>query len=261
MPRAEVRMAWKSLIVIPTYNEVDNIREIVPVILALPYDLEVLVVDDNSPDGTAALVESMGAADRRIHCLRRPGKMGLGSAYVAGFRWALERKYDVIFEMDADFSHDPSAIPEFLRAIEDADLVLGSRYIHGVTVVNWPLKRLILSYTANVYSRFLTGLPLADATGGFKAFRRTTLEAIDLGRLRSDGYGFQIELSFLCWRMGFCLKEIPIVFADRRVGISKMSRRIIWEASVLVWRLCLGRLIHRRRVRPSPSAPPGVEAR
>jgi dolichol-phosphate mannosyltransferase len=244
-------MPRKSLIVIPTYNELENIREIVPAILALPHPLEILVVDDNSPDGTADAVGGMAQGEPRVHCLRRAGKMGLGSAYVAGFRWALARDYDVIFEMDADFSHDPSAIPDFLAAIEEADLVLGSRYIHGVTVINWPLKRLILSYTANAYSRLLTGLPVKDATGGFKAFRRETLEAIDLDRVRSDGYSFQIELSFLCWRKGFRIREIPIVFADRHVGMSKMSRRIILEASVVVWRLFLLRLFSRRQERPS----------
>jgi len=241
----------KSLVVVPTYNEADNIPELIPGILSQPGEFEVLVVDDNSPDGTGDLVERLAEADSRVHLLRRPGKMGLGSAYIAGFGWALERDYDVIFEMDADFSHDPAALPEFMKAIEDADLVLGSRYLSGVTVVNWPLKRLILSYTANLYSRLLTGLPLADGTGGFKAFRRATLEAIDLSRVRSDGYSFQIELSFLAYRMGFRLKEIPIIFADRRVGISKMNRRIIFEATWMVWRLFLVRLFTRRR-RHSP---------
>lgn len=244
----------KSLVVVPTYNEADNIPELIPGILSQPGDFQVLVVDDNSPDGTADMVESLAAADSRVHLLRRPGKMGLGSAYIAGFRWALERDYDVIFEMDADFSHDPSALPEFMKAIEDADLVLGSRYLSGVTVVNWPLKRLILSYTANLYSRILTGLPLADGTGGFKAFRRVTLESIDLSRVRSDGYSFQIELSFLAHRMGFRLKEIPIIFADRRVGISKMNRKIIFEATWMVWRLFFIRVFTRRRRRPPARA-------
>lgn len=240
----------KSLVVIPTYNEADSIPELIPGILSQPGGFEILVVDDNSPDGTARIVESLAASDSRIHLLRRPGKMGLGSAYIAGFRWALERDYRVIFEMDADFSHDPSALPGFMDAIRDADLVLGSRYLCGVTVVNWPLRRLILSYTANAYSRLLTGLPLADGTGGFKAFRRETLEAIDLSRVRSDGYSFQIEMSFLAYRMGFRLKEIPIIFADRRVGISKMNRRIIFEATWMVWRLFFIRLFTARRTRP-----------
>jgi dolichol-phosphate mannosyltransferase len=254
-------MAGKCLIVIPTYNELENIREIIPAILALPHPLEILVVDDNSPDGTAAEVEAFARRYPQVHCLKRAGKMGLGSAYVAGFRWALARDYDVVFEMDADFSHDPVALPQFLTAIEEADLVLGSRYLNGVTVVNWPLKRLILSYTANAYSRFLTGLPLKDATGGFKAFRRATLEGIDLDRVRSDGYSFQIELSFQCWMKGFRLKEIPIVFADRHVGESKMSRKIIWEASFMVWRLFFQRLTHRRQARPERVRPEPVESK
>jgi dolichol-phosphate mannosyltransferase len=249
-------VAGKSLIVIPTYNEIDNIREIVPAVLRLPFPLEVLVVDDNSPDGTGAAVEEIGARDSRVHLLRRAGKMGLGSAYIAGFRWALERDYAVVFEMDADFSHDPAAIPSFLEAIEHADLVLGSRYLSGVTVVNWPLRRLILSYSANAYSRFLTGVPVQDLTGGFKAFRREALESLDLSKVKSDGYSFQIELTFLCWRHGLRVKEIGIVFADRRVGISKMNRRIIFEATWMVWHLFLVRLFTRRR-----AAPPAPGAR
>lgn len=243
-------MPEKSLVVVPTYNEVDNIRELIPRILAHPQQFEVLVVDDNSPDGTSAAVEAMAAADSRIHLLRRKGKLGLGSAYIAGFRWALERDYTVIFEMDADFSHDPSVLPEFLEAIQDADLVLGSRYLYGVTVINWPLRRLVLSYTANAYSRLLTGLPVRDATGGFKAFRRETLEGVDLSRVHSDGYSFQIEMSFLCYRKGFRIREIPIIFADRRVGISKMNRKIIMEATVVVWRLFFKRLFTRRSSHP-----------
>jgi dolichol-phosphate mannosyltransferase len=241
----------KSLIIVPTYNEADNIQELVPRLLSLLYPIEVLVVDDNSPDGTAGVVERLASSDSRVHLLRRPGKLGLGSAYIAGFRWALDRDYGIIFEMDADFSHDPAAIPSFLEAIEEADLVLGSRYLNGVTVINWPLRRLVLSYAANVYSRWLTGLPVRDATGGFKAFRREVLEAIDLSRVRSDGYSFQIEMNFHCWRQGFRIREIPIVFADRRVGISKMSRRIIVEATWMVWRLFFHRLFSRPVRRPA----------
>jgi dolichol-phosphate mannosyltransferase len=247
-------MPEKSLIVVPTYNEIDNIRELIPRVLSHPHDIEILVVDDSSPDGTADVVAKMAASDPRIHLLRRPGKLGLGSAYIAGFRWALERDYDIVFEMDADFSHDPGVIPEFLAAIRDADLVLGSRYLYGVTVINWPLKRLVLSYTANAYSRFLTGLPVRDATGGFKAFRREVLEAIDLSKVHSDGYSFQIEMSFLCWRKGYRMREIPIIFADRRVGISKMSRKIIMEATVVVWRLFFLRIFTRRHTRPVASS-------
>ncbi|MEZ4651463.1 MAG: polyprenol monophosphomannose synthase [Candidatus Eisenbacteria bacterium] len=235
----------RLLIVIPTYNEVDNVQAIVPRILELPFGFEVLVVDDNSPDGTAAAVRQMMASEPRIHLLERPGKMGLGSAYIAGFRYGISQGFDVIFEMDADFSHDPGALAGFLRELPHNDVVLGSRYLHGVTVVNWPLRRLILSYGANAYVRLMTGLPLQDATGGFKAFRREALEAIDLGRIRSDGYSFQVEVNFQLWRQRFRIQEIPIVFADRRVGVSKMSRKIIWEAIWMVWRLALSRLFLR----------------
>jgi dolichol-phosphate mannosyltransferase len=243
-------MALRCMVVIPTYNEVDNVRTLIPCILRLS-EFQVLVVDDRSPDGTAGAVRELAAGNPRIHLLERPGKMGLGSAYIAGFRYALARDVDVIFEMDADFSHDPEALPSFLEAIRDADLVLGSRYLHGVTVVNWPLKRLILSYSANVYAGILTGLPIKDATGGFKAFRREVLESIDLSKIRSDGYSFQVEMTFHCWRKGFRVREIPIVFADRRVGISKMNRRIIFEAMWMVWRLFLLRVFTReKRVGP-----------
>jgi dolichol-phosphate mannosyltransferase len=227
----------EKLVIVPTYNERENIGPLLDRLLALPFGLEVLVVDDNSPDGTGDLVASRKAADPRIHLLRRPGKLGLGSAYVAGFRYALERGAQFVFEMDADFSHDPDAIGDFLKAAEDADLVLGSRYLHGVTVVHWPLSRLILSYSANVYTRLITGLPVRDATGGFKCFRRRALEAIDLDGVKSDGYSFQIEMSYKVWRKGFRIVEIPITFVDRRAGVSKMNQRIVWEAAGMVWRL------------------------
>jgi len=226
-----------KLIIIPTYNERENITALIDALIALPFGLEVLVVDDNSPDGTAALVEERMTREPRVHLLKRPGKMGLGSAYRDGFRYALDHGAEYIFEMDADFSHDPGAIGEFLSAAQDADIVLGSRYLNGVTVVNWPLSRLILSYSANVYTRIVTGLPLADATGGFKCFRRRALEGVRLDRVKSEGYSFQIEMSFRCWKRGFRIKEIPILFVDRRAGQSKMSRRIIWEAAGMVWRL------------------------
>lgn len=227
----------EKLVIVPTYNERENIVALMDRLLALPYDLHVLVVDDNSPDGTAALVAERREREPRVHLLQRPGKLGLGSAYRDGFRYALEHGAEYIFEMDADFSHDPDAIGSFLEAITDADIVLGSRYIQGVTVVNWPLSRLILSYSANVYTRLITGLPLADSTGGFKCFRRRALEGIRLDRVRSEGYSFQIEMSFRAWKRGFRIKEIPILFVDRRAGVSKMSRRIIWEAAGMVWRL------------------------
>ncbi len=229
----------KALVVIPTYDERQNLVELLGRVFAQNLPTDVLIVDDNSPDGTGALADEMAAADPRIHVMHRAGKMGLGSAYVAGFRWALERDYEAVFEMDADFSHNPDSLGEFLRELEHADLVLGSRYLHGVTVVNWPLSRLILSYSANVYSRIITGMRVKDLTGGFKCFRRQVLEAIDWNRVRSDGYAFQIELSFKAWRKGFRIKEIPIMFVDRRAGSSKMSRKIVREAVWMVWRLRL----------------------
>ena len=227
----------KALIIIPTYNERENIRELLAQIFAQNLPTEVLIVDDNSPDGTGALADEMAAADRRVHVMHREGKQGLGSAYVAGFRYALQHGYDAVFEMDADFSHNPDSLPHFLRELEHADVVLGSRYLNGVTVVNWPLSRLVLSYGANVYSRVVTGLKVKDLTGGYKCFRRQALEAIDLDRVRSDGYAFQIEINFKVWRKGFRIREIPILFVDRRAGVSKMSRRIVWEAAWMVWRL------------------------
>jgi len=227
----------KALIVIPTYNEKENLVPLLGEIFAKNLPLEVLIIDDNSPDGTGAVADEIQASNPRVHVIHRAGKMGLGSAYVVGFKYALARDYDAVFEMDADFSHSPDSLGEFLRELENADLVLGSRYLHGVTVVNWPLSRLILSYGANVYSRFVTGVPVKDLTGGFKCFRRTVLEALDLDRVRSDGYGFQIEVNFKAWRKGFRIREIPILFVDRRVGESKMSRRIVWEAAWMVWRL------------------------
>jgi dolichol-phosphate mannosyltransferase len=227
----------KALVVIPTYNERENLGPLLSQVFAQRLPIEVLIIDDNSPDGTGAMADELAAADPRVHVMHRAGKMGLGSAYVAGFRYALERDYDAVFEMDADFSHNPDSLPEFLRELETADLVVGSRYLHGVTVVNWPLKRLILSYGANVYSRVITGIPIKDLTGGYKCFRRRVLESLDLSRVKSDGYGFQIEINYKAWRKGFRIKEIPILFVDRRAGESKMNRRIVWEAAFMVWRL------------------------
>ena len=227
----------KALVVIPTYNERENVAPLLTLIFEKKLPLEVLIIDDNSPDGTGGIADGIAAGDPRVHVMHRPGKMGLGSAYVAGFRYALERDYDAVFEMDADFSHSPDSLGDFLRELETADLVLGSRYLHGVTVVNWPLNRLILSYSANVYSRVITGVPVKDLTGGFKCFRRAVLESLDLSRVTSDGYGFQIEINYKAWRKGFRIREIPILFVDRSVGESKMSRRIVWEAAWMVWRL------------------------
>jgi dolichol-phosphate mannosyltransferase len=231
-------LADRTLVIVPTYNEKFNIARLIPAVLAQHPSIEVLVVDDASPDGTGAIVDSIAASNPRVHAIHRAGKLGLGTAYITGFRWALERKYDLVFEMDADFSHNPERLPEFLKAIEEADLVLGSRYQNGhVNVVNWPMSRLFLSYAANVYARAVTGLPIFDTTGGFKCFRRNVLESIDLSSVRSNGYAFQIEMSFRAWKRGFRLIEIPIVFVDRTEGESKMSKRIVREAVWMVWRL------------------------
>ncbi|HEU5359398.1 MAG TPA: polyprenol monophosphomannose synthase [Gemmatimonadales bacterium] len=238
-------MAERALVVIPTYNEAANLPQIVPAVLARDPRLEVLVVDDNSPDGTGQLADRLAAADPRVHVLHRAAKEGLGRAYLAGFRWALARDFALIFEMDADFSHDPKYLPDFLAAIGEADLVLGSRYSGGVNVVNWPMSRLLLSWSANKYVRWVAGLPLTDSTGGFKCFRREVLAAIDLDDVRSNGYAFQIEMSFRAWRKGFRLKEIPIVFVDRVEGQSKMSKRIVREAVRMVPWLRFAALVGR----------------
>src|SRR4026208_720731 len=238
-------MAERMLGVVPTYNERANIQLIVPAVLAQHPALELLVVDDNSPDGTGDIADQLAAADSRVHVLHRPGKQGLGKAYIAGFRWALERGYDLIFEMDADFSHDPRFLPELIEAVQDADLVIGSRYRTGVNMINWPISRLLLSIGANEYARAITGLPLADSTGGFKCFRREVLEAIDFEKVRSNGYSFQIEMSFRAWKKGFRLVEIPIVFTDRVEGQRKMNKRIVREAIWMVWWLRVQSLVGR----------------
>jgi dolichol-phosphate mannosyltransferase len=228
----------RALVIVPTYNERENAARIIERILEQDPRLEILVVDDGSPDGTGDIVEAITRANPRVHLLRRPGKMGLGTAYIAGFRWAIERQYDYMFEMDADFSHDPSHLPEFLRLIDSADLVIGSRYRDGkITIVNWPISRLLLSYFANVYARFVTRMPVWDTTAGFKCFRRRVLEAIDFSKVVSNGYAFQIEMHFRVWRKGFRMVEMPIVFVDRTEGQSKMSRKIMVEAFWMVLRL------------------------
>ena len=234
-----------TLVVIPTYNEAENIPRLIPAVLQQSWEIDVLVVDDGSPDGTAKIVKDMGQENTRIHLLERLGKMGLGSAYVAGFKFALERGYQFVFEMDADFSHNPNEIPNFLAKAAEFDLVVGSRYTNGVRVLNWPIKRLLLSYTANVYTRFMTGIPLHDATGGFKCFRRSVLEAINLDKIKSNGYAFQIEMSFKAWKKGFRIAELPIVFLDRSSGTSKMSRDIIYEALYMLWTLRLRSMFNR----------------
>jgi dolichol-phosphate mannosyltransferase len=235
----------RPLIIIPTYNERDNIQKLIPLLMELDLSLSVLVVDDNSPDGTGKLVNDMSEENDRIQILHRPGKLGLGSAYIAGFKHAIQQDVDCIFEMDADFSHDPDMISEFLEKLETCDVVIGSRYISGINVVNWPMSRLLLSYFANFYTRIITGMSIQDATSGFKCFKREVLELIDLDRVRSDGYAFQIEMNFRCWRKGFRICEIPIIFVDRHSGTSKMSRRIIYEAIWIVWWLRLQRLFRR----------------
>ena len=230
----------RALVIVPTYNERENISRLIETVLAQDDRLEMLIVDDGSPDGTGEIVDRIMSTNRRVHIHRRPKKLGLGTAYLAGFRWAIERGYDLILEMDADFSHDPAHLPQLLRAAEEADVVLGSRYREGkVTVVNWPIARLILSYYANVYARVVTGLPVWDGTGGFKCFRRKVLESIDLNTVKSNGYAFQIEMSFRAWKRGYRIVEIPIVFVDRTEGTSKMSGSIVREAIWMVPRLRL----------------------
>ena len=231
-------MPESALVIVPTYNERENIERLIERVLAQDERLEMLIVDDGSPDGTGTVVDGVVATNSRVHVLHRPRKMGLGTAYLAGFKWALAGHYTFVLEMDADFSHDPIHLPQFLDAAKHADLVVGSRYQQGrVTVVNWPIARLILSYGANIYARRVTGLKLWDATGGFKCFRREVLAAIDLDHVRSNGYAFQIEMSFRAWKKRFRIVEIPIVFVDRSEGTSKMSNNIVREAVWMVWRL------------------------
>jgi dolichol-phosphate mannosyltransferase len=231
-------MGERGVVIIPTYNEASNIAQIVPEVLEQDERLDVLIVDDNSPDGTGAIAESLSKENPRVNVTHREGKLGLGTAYLEGFKWALQRNYAYVFEMDADFSHNPKHLPEFLSAIQDADVVLGSRYLRRrVTVVNWPMSRLLLSYGANIYAKLVTGHRLYDATGGFKCFRRQVLETIDLDSVSSNGYAFQIEMSYRAKRKGFRIIEIPIVFVDRSDGESKMSGKIVREAIWMVWKL------------------------
>ncbi len=227
----------KALIIIPTYNEKENVSKIIPAVLEQDKNIDVLIVDDNSPDGTSEIVQDMMSSNKRVHLLKREGKLGLGSAYIAGFKYAIQNSYDYIFEMDADFSHNPELIPEFLREIENYDLIIGSRYVKGVNVVNWPFRRLLLSYIASKYVRVITGIPIKDPTSGYKCFRREVLQSIDLDRVLSDGYSFQIEINYKVWKKGFRIKEIPIIFIDRRSGQSKMSKKIVIEAVFMVWKL------------------------
>ena len=247
-------MGSDTLVIVPTYNERENLPRIVDRLLALPVPVAMLVVDDNSPDGTGKLADELVAAQPRIHVLHRPGKAGLGRAYCAGFLWALERDYEFIFEMDGDLSHNPADIPAFLEAARDADLVLGSRYSNGIRVINWPLNRLMLSLAAAKYVQVITGMPFTDPTGGFKCFRRDTLKSIDLENVRSNGYSFQVEMTHKVWRRGLRIAEVPIIFTDRFQGRSKMSGKIVREALFMVWRLLAQNHFRRRPWGPSRSA-------
>lgn len=235
----------KAVVVIPTYNERDNIERLTTEVLAKDSSIHILIVDDNSPDGTGELADGMAAVNDRIHVLHRQGKLGLGSAYRDGFRVALEQGADYIVEMDADFSHDPEILPRFFEKMSEYDLLIGSRYLNGVSVVNWPLRRLMLSYFASVYTRIITGLKISDCTSGFKCFSRKVLESIDMSKIRSDGYSFQIEMNYRCVENGFRVGEIPIIFIDRHAGSSKMSKKIVREAVFMVWKLKLGSLFHK----------------
>jgi dolichol-phosphate mannosyltransferase len=236
----------RGLVIIPTYNEADNIQRVIRGVFDQALPLDILVVDDASPDGTSDLVRELMAEEERLHLETRTGKFGLGSAYLHGMSWALERDYEYIFEMDADLSHDPRYLPDLFWVLMEYDIALGSRYVRGVNVINWPMSRLLLSWMANIYSRLVTGLPVHDSTSGFKGFHREVLEQIDLSRVRSDGYAFQIEMVFRAWKLGFRVREVSITFVERRSGISKMSKGVIWEAVWMVWYLrfmsLLGRL-------------------
>ncbi len=227
----------KVIIVIPTYNEIENIGTLLDILRKKYPRYDVLIVDDNSPDGTWQYVQEKGKEDDKIHLIKRERKLGLGTAYVAGFKYAIENGFDAVVQMDADFSHDPEKIKDLVENLNEVDLVIGSRYIMGVNVINWPMSRLLLSYFANVYTKIITGLPVRDATGGFKAIRREVLQSIDLDNIRSNGYAFQIEVNFKAWKKGFKIKEIPIVFTDREEGSSKMSKAIVREAVFMVWKL------------------------
>ena len=248
----------KTLVVVPTYNERENLPPLTQRLMALPVAVEVLVVDDNSPDGTGKLADEMAASHPRIHVLHRTEKDGLGRAYIAGFKWALEQGFEFVFEMDGDLSHNPDDIPMFLEAARDADLVLGSRYVNGIRIINWPLSRLMLSKSAAKYVKIITGMPFTDPTGGYKCFRRRALEAIDLEAINSNGYSFQIEMTHKLWRQGMKVVEVPIIFTDRFHGHSKMSGHIVSEALWMVWRLLLQNKLRRRPI--VPPANPGLPA-
>ncbi len=235
-----------TLIVIPTYNERENLPRMVQRLLALPVPVDVLVVDDNSPDGTGKLADELATKHPEVHVLHRAEKNGLGRAYLAGFKWALDHNYEFVFEMDGDFSHNPDDVPAFLEVAKDADLVLGSRYVNGIRIINWPLHRLMLSKGAAAYVQIITGMPISDPTGGYKCFRRAALQALDLDQVRSNGYSFQIELTHKLWRQGYRVAEVPIIFTERVQGHSKMSGNIVSEALMMVWRLWFQNGLRRR---------------
>jgi dolichol-phosphate mannosyltransferase len=239
-------MSQKALVIVPTYNEKDNLPSIAERVMRHPPHVEMLVVDDNSPDGTGKIADELAAREPRIHIVHRQEKNGLGRAYCAGFKWALERDYEFILEMDGDFSHNPDDIPAFLAAAQSADLVLGSRYKNGIRVINWPLRRLMLSMGAGKYVRLITGMPISDPTGGYKCFRRAALQSLDLDTVRSNGYSFQIEMTHKLWRKGMRIAEVPIIFTDRFQGSSKMSAKIVREALWMVWRLWFQNGLRRR---------------
>tara|TARA_B100001179_G_scaffold226225_1_gene207013 strand:+ start:180 stop:893 length:714 start_codon:yes stop_codon:yes gene_type:complete len=234
-----------TLVISPTYNECKNVQSLIELILGKHPEFHLLIVDDSSPDGTANKVKELQADYSNLHLEERPAKDGLGTAYIYGFKWAIEREYDRIVQMDADLSHDPNDVPHLVNLLDEHDLIVGSRYVEGVSVVNWPIRRLMLSYGANLYSRVITGMPIKDSTGGFKAWRREVLEELDLNAVRSQGYSFQIEMNFRTWCKGFRIKEVPIIFVDRTIGESKMSKNIVYEAIFMVWRLRIWKYFNR----------------
>jgi dolichol-phosphate mannosyltransferase len=247
----------RTLVVVPTYNERENLPALAQRLLGLPASVDLLVVDDNSPDGTGKLADDLAARHPSIHVLHRTEKSGLGRAYIAGFKWALERDYEFVFEMDGDFSHNPDDVPAFLTAAKEADLVLGSRYLNGIRIINWPLSRLMLSKSAAKFVQIVTGMPYTDPTGGYKCFRRRALKALDLDAVRSNGYSFQIEMTHKLWRQGMRIVEVPIIFTDRFQGHSKMSGNIVSEAFWMVWRLWLQNKMRRRPAHQSSPPPTG----
>jgi dolichol-phosphate mannosyltransferase len=248
----------KTLVVVPTYNERENLLPLAQRLLALPVPVDLLVVDDNSPDGTGKLADDMAAKQPAIHVLHRTAKNGLGRAYIAGFRWAMERGYEYVFELDGDFSHNPDDIPMFLEAARNADLVLGSRYLNGIRIINWPLSRLMLSKSAAKYVQIITGMRITDPTGGYKCFTRRALQTINLHEINSNGYSFQIEMTHRLWRQGMRIVEVPIIFTERAQGHSKMSGHIIQEALIMVWRLLFQNKLRRRPASPPPVPPPAA---